>query len=181
MKLPSLKKLSKTSWYLLISSTLIALVWGAVIIPGLNRLQANTQELLDTRAAQLTDSDVTSNLISAVQHQTELTENTTALQQLFIPKKNPLAFINRLEELAEDAGVIIEINVQEPESKQANLAIITTSLTITVTGDYPAVLQFVEAMLHEPTIIQVQTVDLSTPSSEAGVVSLDLSALTYWQ
>ena len=181
MKLPSLRKLNKHSWYLIIGLTMIMVVWAVVIVPGLGRLKSNTKAFIDTRDTQLTDSDTTANLINVVQHRAKLTENIIELQKLFIPKTNPLVYINRLEELANDAKVTIGINVKPPEDRQANAALSPTIINLTVDGDYQAVLTFLQSILHEPTVIQTQALDITTPSSTPGIISLDLTAITYWQ
>ncbi|MFA6474754.1 MAG: hypothetical protein WCV88_00970 [Patescibacteria group bacterium] len=174
MKLPQLKQIHKSYWYSLGAVLAVAAVWSLVIIPGLNRLQNTTQEILSGQSTQYSSADATAKLIAVLQRRQDLASNRVRLKSIFIDQNNPVVFISRIEELANIHHLTLDTNLEEPDDK------LTSSLDLTVAGQFNDALAFYNDLTHEPTLLTINKVSLDTPTNTPGLISLTLEATSYW-
>lgn len=157
----------------------LVVVWIIVIWPAVGRLQSTAQTIIDTQSTQASSIQATANLISALQQRTELEDQAQRLETFFISRNNPITFVSRLEELADDHAVILDLGLNEPETA-ANNAITPATVIVNVDGTLPNVLDFMNDLLTDEVFLDVQSVRIAANSDTPGIVHLTLETTSYW-
>ncbi len=179
MQLPNFKHIGATTWFAIIAIVVLLLVWTVVIIPATHRIQNTAQAIIDTQATEASSTEATANLISVLQNRTELTDQAKQLDSFFIDRSNPVAFVSRLEELAADHHVTLEINLEEPDNKVAG-PIAETVVGVAALGTMEDTLDFMNALLTDPIFLEVTAISITTPSDTPGMIALNLQMVSYW-
>lgn len=180
MKLPHWTKLNKNTWLLILAVAFIVAVWLMVIFPALGRLRRTVQTIADAQTTQVSSTQATANLISALQHKNELIEQSATLNKLFVDRTNPIVFVDRLEELADNADVILDLDVKQPTADPSTTPVASASLAIHVSGQWQNVLSFMNGLYAEPLALHTEEFSISTPSTTTDVIQVDITAVTYW-
>lgn len=181
MKLQFWKQLNKASWFILATISLVVVAWLVVIMPAIGRLQRTVETISTTQASQAGSTQATANLIAVLQRQTELAEAIASLRQVFIDQAYPVVFINRLEELAAQHNVTLDLNVEVLAVAANQGAVVPTKVDIQVAGQWQDVLAFTNAIQTEPIALTVEQFTIATPSNSSNVVSLTLHTISYWR
>ncbi len=179
MKLPQLKQLSRTTWFIAITLVILAVVWTIVIFPAVGRLQRTAQTILDSQSTQASSTQATANLIAALQQRTTLEDHAKRMETFFVARNNPLAFVSRLEELAADHNVTLDLVLSEPEAAVAG-TLTPTNVTVNVDGELDQTLEFMNALLTDEVFLDVQAVKIVAISDTPGIVTLSLETISYW-
>ena len=74
MKAPQWIKLNKSTWLLVLAVAFIVVIWLVVIFPAISRLRRTVQAIADAQTTQLSSTQATANLITALQRKNELIE-----------------------------------------------------------------------------------------------------------
>lgn len=166
---------------MLVTITLVVVVWLVVIVPAIGRLQRTVAAITAAQTSQSDSTQATANLIAAMQRRVELEAATASLHQVFVNQANPILFVSRLEELAAQHQVTMNLNVREPDATTSQSKIIPTTVEIQVLGQWSDVLDFTNAMQTEPTALTVEQFSIQTPSNSPDVVSLTIQMISYWR
>ncbi|EKD78335.1 MAG: hypothetical protein ACD_41C00365G0004 [uncultured bacterium] len=180
MKLPQWKKLNRNSWFIIVAALLIVAVWISVIVPAIGRLQQTVQTIADAQTTQSSSVQATANLISALQHKSELTEDIATLNHVFVDRSNPIVFVSRFEELAADYDVTLDLDIEQPTVSTATTPVTPARLGIRAFGNWANILDFMNAIYAEPLALTTEQFSITTPSDTADVVHVSIDALTYW-
>lgn len=174
-------KLNKNTWVMSGLISLMLLVWLAVIVPGIGRLQRTVQSIVDAQTTQFSSTQATANLIFALQHRNQLENNVATLEQVFVDRTNPIVFISRFEELAAEHSITLHLSVQPPAEATPNQPVVSTPVTIEASGTWEHVLAFLNAVYTEPITLTTTHLTIHTPSDYPDVVSVSLDAISYWR
>ncbi|EKD79007.1 MAG: hypothetical protein ACD_41C00194G0003 [uncultured bacterium] len=180
MKAPQWIKLNKSTWLLVLAVAFIVVIWLVVIFPAISRLRRTVQAIADAQTTQLSSTQATANLITALQRKNELIEHSATLNRLFVDRANPIVTVGRIEELASTAGVTLDLDIDQPTEDPTTTPVATATLGIRVAGEWRNILDFVNALYAEPLVLQTTEVAISTPSDSPDIVQLDLTTFTYW-
>lgn len=173
-------QLNKNTWLIVIATVFILLVWLVVIVPAIGRLQRTVQTITDVQTTQFTNTRAVANLISALQRKNELIEDSAIIKRLFIDRTNPIVFISRLEELAADYAVTLDLDIKQPTADPVTTPIASAGLGIRVSGQWQSVLGFVNALYAEPLALRTEKFSISTPSDTPDIIQVDITTLAYW-
>lgn len=181
MHLQIWKQLSKSSWFILVTITLVVVVWLVVMLPAIGRLKRTVAAISAAQTSQSGSTQATTNLITVLQRRVALEAATASLHQLFVNQANPVLFVSRLEELAAQHQVTMNLNVQEPASTASQAKIVPTTVEIQVLGQWSDVLDFINALQTEPTALTIEQFTIQTPSNSPDVVSVTMQMISYWR
>ncbi|MBI4407825.1 MAG: hypothetical protein HY565_05010 [Candidatus Kerfeldbacteria bacterium] len=181
MNLKIWKQLNKSSWFMLTTITLVVVVWLVVILPAIDRLKRTVTSISAAQTSQSGSTQATANLITVLQRRSELEAATASLRQVFVNQANPVLFVSRLEELAAQHQVTMDLNVQEPDTSSSQVKIVPTQVEIQVLGQWADVLAFTQAIQTEPTALTIEQFTIQTPSSSPDVISLTIQTISYWR
>ncbi len=159
---------------------LVAGLWvGAVVLPTGNsandlqdRLEASDAELVDL-ALVLEDSRSVDS---------RLAELNTQLDHLLIavpPTSDIAGFVRLVHSIADESGTLItSVTPQTEQDSTISLGSQVTTVSLSLEGDYPAVMAFVDGLLTADRLVQVDSVDLAADSS-AGSLFVELVVSVY--
>ena len=177
MKLPQWKQLNKASWFMIAAGGLIVAVWVVVIVPAIGRLQQTVQAIADAQTTQSSSVQATANLISALQRKNELTKDVATMNEAFVDQSNPIVFVSRFEELADEYDVTLDLDIEQPTSGTAETLVAPASLGIRAFGSWANVLGFVNAIYAEPLALTTEQFMITTPSDLPDVIQVSIDVI----
>lgn len=165
-------------WIGLTILALLGSIFG-VIIPAIQALRT-TKLHIETveQQVQSNEMDLQKTIINQ-KHAPEIERTLTTLQTAYITTDNPIDFISRLEQLADQHHVVLNFNLNTEVADAT-----TVPITLHLTGTLSDCLAYVNDVLHDAvyiTITELTIESAATEVSSADQMSVTVQALTYWQ
>lgn len=166
----------------------VVIIIGAIvgiIGPTKRMLNAVKQEIETTEKNIQNDEYELRSTIANQKHAAEIEQALATIQTAYISKNNPIDFISRLEQLADEHHVGLDFNLDTDDTSSTSPD--TTSTTavptiFTLTGTLSDCFGFIQAALQDPAYVTITTIKIAPAASTASNhVMVTISALTYWK
>ena len=177
---PQLRRAAPGIWIALACSS-AGLSLGLVIIPLQQSIVTNVAIIQQSQHDVLLQDAGVRNLIAAKKRTDEIDQTLSKLQTSFVTARDPLPFINRLENLATTRNVTLALQIQEPALERDHTGMTAVETKLMITGDYVNVLEYINDVMAEPTYINITQLAIGEDSDAAGQTTATLQTLTYWR
>ena len=161
-----------------IVTLVLAVLVARTLFLGVRQESAN---LIATRGVLIDFENKSKNLKSFQTTYGDCQENLAKMDQLFVDKEEPIAFIEFLEKEAKNFHLAIDItplNIKEAEGDPWP----SISFRLVLNGSFPNFLRFLEKVESSPYLISLTNFDLKKPTDKTnGDVSVTFQMKTYTQ
>lgn len=162
----------------LVLFTLILLVLLFFLVPLFQQLNDTTQLVQETRAQRLVLEQAIEDRLEVRSNLTQLNEAT--LLDLTLPTEDKvISYIEAIESDARETSVTEQLTFHTPLRTVSN-GLITIPLTMNISGQWNDVIDFLALLEQEPFYLNTTTLDLSRQSLTGDVITIRLSADSYW-
>ncbi len=160
------------------------LLIGAGIVPTLYSI-GNLETKIDEQNTAIEKRYITRQLVRDTMTALEENKDVIAgLKKVAVLDGQELDFVNALESLQEKTGVDANISLATVNQKDVSQWERQIPIQLTLTGEYPGVLRFIEGIERLPYFIIIDNVNVtalnSGTSAKAGLIRTELSGYVYW-
>lgn len=183
MRLPTFTIYHKMMLWGVSALMIVSVSIGLIIIPTQQALTASKNDIQKRYSEQAFAAFKIQELTTAQRKSATIDQTLQQLETVFVSRSNPLAFINRLETLATEQQIALNINLTDgaTATKETTTNYSSVILTLTITGQLTNVLAYINALTTEPTYINVTTLNITPATAGTDQVTVNLEALTYWK
>lgn len=164
---------------LVILGSAIGIIWPTTKALSATKLEIAAVE----KNIQNNQLDLQRNIANQ-KHASEIERALTRLRTAYITTNNPIDFISRLEQLAEQHHVTLDFNLDTQATTTTTTSHSTVPITIQLTGDLTDGLAFIHNALQDNVYINITDLRIesdSTANLPTTHVHFTIQALTYWR
>jgi len=144
----------------------------------MNTITETVAAITSNQETEMVNTANLKNLITLKQRSPDLDQSLNDLGAAFISANNPLPFVTRVEDLANQHHIVLQMNIGQPD-KALTQPIKPVLTDLTFTGSWSNVLLYTQALMADPTYIVVKQIHFD--SGVADQVTVTMHALTYWR
>lgn len=168
-------------------SILVAVLFG--VRPILNRLVADGEAFTDARIELAIIEQERQTASTLTRQFTKIQEDAALLTRSFVDANQALAFVVTLENIADQNGVIQDLDVAKPAapapSAPGTVSATEGAVELTVYGSYEALSAYLRSIETLPSYLSLSTLSLSPSGLPAGestaaTLALKASGKTLW-
>ena len=168
-------------WISLTSIAVIVCI-TAIIWPTQAKLKGIKADM--AIAEQQIQNDTLS-LQQAISHQKQasaISEAVTDLRTAYISQDNPIDFISRLEQLADQHQVVLDVNADTPTNNTSTGSTHTdVNLRLSLTGSLDHTFAFIDELMRDPTYINITNLSMAPAPGGNDEIIITIETLTYWR
>lgn len=161
-----------------ISASVVLLIFSIlIIIPTATTIDQTVADIRTLQQKKMINSDNLKDLITLKKRSLSLDADIYNLDQAFISENNPLPFVTRVEDLATQHQVVLQMHIGQPD-KAVRQTIKPVVTDLTFIGSWDDCMAYLQALMADPTYITIKQLSLA---SGADQMTVTLRALTYWR